>query len=783
MATQSSPRRRGSMRNKLIVAAMIAGTCTPAIAQADRTVLPAPTPPFNGTIVANALDSKPAPVHPVQAPAGAPNVFLFMSDDVGFAMSSAFGGPVPTPNMEKLAKAGQRYNRFHTTGICSPSRAALLTGRNHHNAGVGWLSDISTGYPGYGGRILPETATIAQVLHLNGYNTGMFGKHHNIPAEDRSAAGPYDSWPTGLGFEYFYGFPYGDVDQFSPTMYRGISRVDPDERKGKMVDQRLADDVISWVHNQKAGAPDKPFFAYLAPGSAHAPHQAPPEWIARFKGKYDMGWDKIREDILRRQIAQGIVPKGTKLTARPEGIPAWDSLTPEQKAFASRTMEVAAAQLAFQDAQLGRIIDELDRMGIRDNTFIAIINGDNGASGEAGPRGTINELRSMGRHDEREEWMHANFDNLGGPMTYQNYPVGWAWAMNTPLRWTKQFASMLGGVRNDMIVSWTGHVAKPGSVCGQFSHLIDLAPTILEAANLPAPKVVNGIQQKPMDGQSLLPSLAACQGDKPRTQYFEIGGKVGLYSDGWFLSGEDDRPSWENVGPGGPRPPVTWTLYDLTKDWAQATDVAAKNPQKMAEMKALWDQEAKRNNVYPQDYRFGPGRADIRSFMSAAKHYDLWGKDVSLPAMGKPLLFGRAFTLVADLKLDSAQASGAVVALGSRFGGWSLYLDKGRPAFTFARSTDPQEISSVVSTKTLPAGASKLTMRFASRGFMKDADVILSADGTEFARVNLPSSVLMPAGNGETLDVGKDIGVPVVEYATPHGMIEGDITHVSIDYD
>ena len=769
-------------RFRIACMALALSTSYQALAQ-DRSVLPISALPFDGVIGENALDSRPDSHRPVQAPAGAPNALLFMSDDVGFAMSSTFGGPVVTPNMERLAAMGQRYNRFHTTGICSPSRAALLTGRNHHNAGVGYLSDLPAGFPGYGGKMLPDTATIAQVLKLNGYNTAMFGKHHNVPTNERSDAGPFDAWPTSLGFEYFYGFPYGDADQYSPDLYRGTNRVDPDERKGEMLDQRLADDVIGWVHNQKAAAPDKPFFAYLAPGSTHAPHQAPASYIARFKGRFDGGWDKLREDTFRRQLAAGIIPKGTRLTPRPPEIPAWDSLTPGQKAFAARTMEVAAAQLTFQDEQLGRVLNELQRMGVLDNTLVAVIEGDNGASAEAGPRGTIDELRSMGRNDESESWLEANIDQLGGPMTYENYPAGFAWAMNTPLRWTKQFASMLGGIRNGMILSWKGHVTHPGSVCGAFSHLVDIAPTMLAAAQLPAPGNVNGVAQKPLDGESLLPNLTACNASHPRTQYFEIGGKVGLYHDGWFLSGDDGRVSWENLPPTGARPKVVWALYNLDKDFSQSTDLAAKEPAQLQAMMALWQQEATRNHVLPLDHRFGPGRAGPAAFAGGSKHFDFWGKDISLPAIGRPMLFGRSFTLDAQLALDKPDASGAVLALGSRFGGWSLYLDKGHPAFIFARSTDPNEISKVRSDKTLPAGATTLRMRFASQGFGKGVEVTLSSGSVELARLQLPTGVVMPAGGGETLDVGRDLGVPVTDYRTPHGVIEGDIPHVGVDFD
>lgn len=772
------------MTNRIRLAGVSAALLitTSALAQADRSVLPIPAAPFDGTMAEAIRDAKPATPRPLRAPQGAPNVLVLMSDDVGFAMSSAFGGPVPTPNYDRLAAQGQRYNRFHTTGVCSPSRAALLTGRNHHNAGTGYLSDLPANFPGYGGKILPETATMAQVLRLNGYNTAMFGKHHNVPGYERSQAGPFDSWPTGLGFEYWFGFMGGDTDQFSPNLYRGTDLVDADDGAGDMVDRRLASDVIRWVHNQKAAAPGKPFLVYWAPGSTHAPHQAPPEVIARFKGKFDSGWDRMREETFRRQLAMGIIPRGTKLTARPAGIPAWDSLTPAQKAFASGTMEVAAAQLAYQDEQFGRVIAELERMGIAQNTLISVIHGDNGASGEAGPQGTINELRSIQTHDENEAWMHANTGKLGTSATYQNYPVGWAWAMNTPLRWTKQMPSMLGGVRNGMIMAWPGRVAKPGSICSEFGHLVDIAPTVLEAATLPAPKAVYGVAQKPLDGQSLLPSLTACDAVKPRTQYFEIGGKMGLYSNGWFLSGDDGRPAWEMTE--GTERKVEWTLYDLSKDFSQSTDLSQKEPKRFTAMMALWQQEAARNNVFPIDYRRAMERADRAAMGAMRKRFDYWGKDVTMPAVGAaPYLAMRSFTLTADLVLDKADASGAVLAWGSKFGGWSLYLDRGKPAFAWAQSTDPAEMASVRAETPLPKGATTLKLRFVTSQTRKDAEVVISAGDVQLARGTLPSKGFTPSGNGETLDIGRDLGVTVIDYATPHGAIEGDVPHVSITFD
>lgn len=492
----------------------------------------------------------------------------------------------------------------------------------------------------------------------------------------------------------------------------------------------------------------------------------------------------MREESFRRQLKAGVIPKGTKLTPRPDAIVAWETLSPAQKAFAARSMEVAAAQLAYQDAQFGRVLNELERMGQMQNTLVSVIQGDNGASGEAGNQGTINELRSIQTHDESDKWLQANIERLGSPATYGNYPVGWAWAMNTPLRWTKQFGSMLDGIRNGMILSYPGRVAKPGATCATFSHLNDIVPTVLEAAKLPAPTSVLGVVQKPMDGQSLLSSLNSCDAAKPRTQYFEIGGKMGLYHNGWFLSGDDGRPAWMMASNPSEAPKISWTLYDLSKDFSQSTDVAGKYPEQLKMMRDLWQSEATRNNVFPLDSRRPTDRVDRSTLGKPRKHYDYWGKDVSIPASATaPFLAARNYTLEADLILEKAGASGAVVAWGSRFGGWSLYLDEGRPAFTWAKSTDPNEMAIVRSNTVLPVGPSKLRLRFTTAGPGKGAEVVLSADGKELARGTLPSNYLSPAGGGETLDIGRDIGVTVTDYKTPHGKIEGDISHVMIDFD
>lgn len=750
-----------------------------ASAQTPATVLPQPEPPFSGVIGETLATSEPAAELRVQAPAGAPNVFVFMGDDVGFSMSSTFGGPVATPNMDRLAAAGQRYNRFHTTAICSPTRAALLTGRNAHNAGMGMLADLPSGFPGYRGRIPASTATIAQVLRLNGYNTAMFGKHHNIPPGEASAAGPFDSWPTGLGFEYFFGIPQGESDQWSPVLYRGISQLPPVDGPATPMDRRLADDAIRWIHNQKAAAPDKPFFVYYAPGSTHAPHQAPADWIAKFAGRFDQGWDQVREETWRRQLALGIIPPGTKLTSRPDAIPAWSSLSPAKRAFAAKSMEVAAAMLAYQDAQLGRVLDELERMGQLDNTLVMVVQGDNGASGEGGVDGTTSEFAPVNGLVEDEAWLTANVDRLGGPGTYGNYPIGWAWAMNAPLRWTKQYASMLGGIRNGMIVSWAGHIRRPGSICAEFGHVVDIAPTVFQAAHVTAPEMVNGVKQKPLDGQSLLPSLTQCSPGKPRTQYFEMIGKAGLYKDGWFASNDDGRQPKDISPPAGPNPPDQWTLYNLDADFSQSVDVAAANPERLKAMVQAWRDEARRNDVFPVNHSMANGRGQPAS---GRARFDFWGKDVSIPAHPEGLMarnpFTGSFSVHAELNLASDHASGVVLALGSKFAGWSLYLDQGRPTFVYAPSMRPENVVKVVANRTLSRGPAQVDLTFTSDGMGKGAKVEIRSGDTVLASGRVSRTFLMPLGVGEMLDAGQDTGVAVTNYPRPHGALEGDVLHI-----
>ena len=474
----------------------------PAVAQE---VLPKPEQPFEGKIGRTVKDSTPDFPKGVTAPPNAPNVLLIITDDVGFGATSTFGGPIQTPNFQRLADSGLRYNMFHTTALCSPTRAALITGRNHHSVASGVITEFATGYPGYNSLVPKSAGSVAEVLRENGYNTSWFGKMHNVPDWMSSQAGPFDLWPSGLGFEYFYGFIGGDTDQWHPALFENTRPIEVEMEADAPLDKNLADKAIEWVQMQHALAPEKPWLLYYATGTAHAPHHAPKEWIAKYKGQFDQGWDKVREETLARQIKAGVVPEGTQLTKRPEQIPAWDTLSPDQKRLYARMMEVYAGALSYADDQIGRIIDALEDSGQLDNTLVIFIMGDNGASAEGTQQGTTNEVATAANGvKESQEFLLSMIDELGGPLTYNHYPVGWAHAMDSPMQWTKQVASHFGGTRNGMVISWPAGIKNTGGVRPQFSHVIDIVPTIYEAANITPPTMMDGVEQKPIEGVSLV---------------------------------------------------------------------------------------------------------------------------------------------------------------------------------------------------------------------------------------------------------------------------------------
>jgi len=758
-----------------------------AVARAQD-VLPRPPAPFSGTIGPTFEQSKQDWPRAVQAPKGAPNVVVILTDDVGFAATSAFGGPVPTPNLEKLAANGLKYTDFHTTALCSPTRAALLTGRNHHRVGFGSLEDTALGFPGYDAVIPRDAATIGEILKDNGYNTAFFGKNHNTPAWSATEAGPFDLWPTGWGFEYFYGFQGGDADQWAPRLFRNTSRA-PDLPAGELLDRALADDAIHYLHNQQAADPNKPFFLYYATGSGHAPHQAPPDWIARFKGQFDQGWDALRQQSFERQKKLGVIPADTVLTPRPDALPAWDSLTPDQKTVDARYMEVFAAMMAYQDAQIGRVLDEIQRMGKGDNTLVIFVVGDNGASGEGTPDGTVDEIGMLANGARSPaDYLVKHLDLMGGPKTYELYPSGWAWALNTPFQWMKQVASHLGGIRNGMVMSWPARIVAKGQVRTQFGSVIDIAPTILEAAGLTAPKIVNGVEQQPVQGTSLLYSAGdATAAERHTTQYFEMLGYRGIYHDGWLANTKVRRLPWMQGKPDGdPQTSYQWELYDLKHDFSQSHDLAAFDPAKLKSLQDLWLQEAKANQVLPLNDDFGVRRSIPKLIAYAPRQTDFtyWGKDISVAQGSAPNLALRSFTIEARIKPNGAKDTGVLVADGSGFGGWAFYLKDGVPVAYEAISQMPEDRFRVAGKAPLPKGASMVTFRFerdpqpATGGTMH-----IAVDGKEVGQGNIDRTINIPAGLGETFDVGSDTGATVSDEYPGAGAFPGEIETVKVRLD
>ena len=722
---------------------------------------------------------------PPRAPAGAPNVLLIMTDDAGFAASSTFGGLVPTPNLDALAAGGLRYNEFHTTAMCSPSRAALLTGRNHHAVGMGILIDLTTPEPGYNGRIPKSAGTIAEILKNNGYNTAFFGKHHDTPAAESSASGPFDRWPTNLGFEYFYGFIGAQTDQWHPGLVRGTTRITPPT--GEVLDKMLADDAVRWIHNQKAAAPDKPFFIYYAPASVHAPHQAPREWIDKFRGKFDQGWDKARDEAFARQKAMGIIPANTDLTPRPDIVPAWESLTPDQKRVAARLMEVYAGELAYQDHEFGEIIAELKRMGQFDNTLVIFIEGDNGASSEGGTFGTSNDTGTLVNHQEEPtSWLVANLDKFGGPDAHNHYPMGWAWAADTPFQWFKRFASHLGGIRNGMVLSWPSRIHGDGGVRSQFTHLIDVMPTILEATGVKSPAMIDGVPQQRIDGTSMSYTFDAANApERHRVQYFELLGNRSIYSDGWIASTTpplDALDTTVHVGHTDPKD-YKWELYNLHEDYSQAHDLAAKYPDRLKSLQALWMSEAKRNNVLPIDNTVSGERrfAEPNALLPARPRYVYWGKDVSVEQNASPPVMRHSFTLTADVDIPAAKATGVLVALGNQFDGWSFYLKDGRPVAYESFAQQPRYQYRIAGTDRIPAGAATISYQVSYRQPRgTGADVTIAVNGKNVASGFFPKTINM-TDITENFDVGHDSDATVSNEYPGDGLFPGTIKKLTVD--
>ena len=746
----------------------IPGVVNPA---GEREVLPKPESPFQGHIGRTVKDSTPDFPKGVEAPKGAPNVLLILTDDVGFGATSPFGGPVETPNFQRLADSGLRYNMFHTTALCSPSRAALITGRNHHSVASGVITEMATGYPGYNSLISKSTGCVGEVLRENGYSTSWYGKAHNVPDWMSSQAGPFDLWPAGLGFEYFYGFLGGDADQWHTPIFENTRPVEAEEQVhgSKHFDELMADKAISWMQMQHSLAPNKPWLLYYATGSAHAPHHAPKDWIARYKGKFDQGWDKVREETLARQIKLRVVPPSTQLTKRPEQIPAWDSLSPDQKRLYSHMMEVYAANLSHADHQIGRLLDAIEESGQTDNTLVIFIMGDNGASAEGSMQGTTNEVGTAGNGvPESLEYLLSMMDHLGGPLAYNHYPVGWAHAMDSPMQWTKQVASHFGGTRNGMVISWPSKIKDKGGIRPQFCHLIDVVPTIYEAADITPPDVMDGVEQKPLEGTSLVYTF-----DNPKaptrhtTQYFEMIGNRAIYKDGWMASTTPLRLPWVTIGSKVSPGDFKWELYNINEDFSQAKNLAEKNPGKLKELQDAFDVEAKKYNVYPLDSsaaeRVNPA---IRPSLTRGRsEFTYYPGMIRIPEGSAPDFKNKSWTIAAEVALPEKGASGVLATIGGRFGGWALLIQDSKPQFVYALSNQPEHKFHIAADNAIPAGnhVVRFAFRYDGGGYGKGATGVLFLDEKQVAEGRIPRTIPFRFSLDETFDIGEDTGTPVVE--------------------
>jgi len=751
-----------------VLLAALAAYPGPGISQTVRETLPIPDPPFKGKIGLRVSDStKDFPSEP-KAPDGAPNVLLILTDDVGFGATSTFGGPIPTPTFDRLAEMGIRYTNFHTTALCSPTRAALLTGRNHHSVATGGIMEIGVGYPGYNTLIPQSKRGLGDILKLNGYNTSWYGKNHNVPDWHTSQAGPFTLWPIGLGFEYFYGFIGGDTSQWAPAIVENTRPIEPPhDQPDYNFDRDMADKAISWIRMQKAVAPNKPFFAYYATGTAHAPHHAPKEWIAKFKGRFDHGWDKQREMTFARQKQMGIIPANTKLTVRSPGIDAWDSLKADEKKVFARMMEVYAGALAHADHQIGRVIEAVEALGELENTLVIYIQGDNGASAEGSRQGLLNEMTFFNAIPEPFEEVLRRMDELGGPMTFNHYPIGWAHAMDTPFQWTKQVASHFGGTRNGMVMAWPKRIKARGEIRSQFHHVIDILPTILEAIGLPAPLRVYGVEQEPIEGVSMVYTWDAAKAPSRRTtQYFEMFANRAIYQDGWVAATTPTTPPWVSVAEAvDPIDGYKWELYNVAEDFSQATNLAASNPEKLRELQRAFYIEAVKHNVLPLD-NTKVERLDVAnrpSNIRGVKAFTYYDGMIRIPEGSAPDLKNKSFGISAVVDIPQGGAEGVLMTQGGRFAGVGLYVLEGRPVFHY--NLAGVERYTVAGKEALPPGRHVVTLDFNydGGGVGKGGQATLTVDGKTVASGKIPKTIAFRMSLDETLDIGEDTGTPISE--------------------
>ncbi|MFB7375232.1 arylsulfatase [Streptomyces sp. NPDC056222] len=762
------------------------------MSEIHRQILPIPDVTRPGPITYDAKDpgTSFAPIRPLLPPDGAPNIMLIMLDDVGYGAPSVFGGPCRTPAFERLAEGGLRFTRFHTTALCSPTRQALLTGRNHHSVGMGGITEIATSAPGYNS-IRPNTkAPVAEILRLNGYSTAQFGKCHEVPVWQTSPAGPFDAWPTGGGgFEHFYGFVGGETNQYDPALYDGTSPIDPPKtaEEGYHLTEDLADQAIAWVRQQKTLMPDRPFFCYFVPGATHAPHHVPVEWSDRYRGRFDQGWDAIREETLARQKELGVVPPNAELTARHAEIPAWDEIEPALKPVLARQMEVYAGMLEHTDHHVGRLLAALEELGIFDETLVYVITGDNGASAEGGLHGSFNELLTFNGMAaiETPEFMASRIDKFGTPEAFNHYAVGWAHAMDTPYQWTKQVASHWGGTRNGTIVRWPSRIRSAGEVRSQFCHVVDVGPTILEAAGIPEPTTVNGVQQSPMEGISMLYTFDDADApERHDQQYFEMFGNRGIYHKGWSAVTKHRTP-WVIGGQTVAFDDDVWELYDGSTDPTQAHDLAAEMPDKLHELQRLWLIEAARFNVLPLDDRTAERfNAEIagRPELIKTETQLLYGGMGRLSESSLVNVKNKSFSITAEIASTNGPVSGVILAQGGSFGGWSLYARQGRAKFAY--NLCAMETAEIEAVRPVPSGEHQVRMEFDydGGGLGKGGTVSLFYDGDKVGEGHIEHTVPFIFSADETADIGQDSGTPVTpDYESANGAFTGDIHWVQVD--
>ena len=756
----------------------------------DGKQLPAPDPPFGGVIKDDALQSKAWWAPRIVPPKGAPNILLIMTDDSGFAVPSTYGGVIPMPAMDRVAKAGLRYTQIYSTALCSPTRAALITGRNHHSAGFGVISEQATGFPGYNSIIAKDKATIGRILLDNGYSTSWFGKDHNTPAFEASAIGPFDQWPTGMGFEYFYGFVGGDANQWEPNLFRNTTQIYPfDGKPGWNLVTGMADDAIDWMNRLNQVDPSKPFFCYYVPGATHAPHHPTKEWVDKIHNMhlFDDGWNKLRETLFANQKRMGIIPQDAKLSPWPkEMLKEWDQCTPEEKKLFIRQVEVFAAYAAYNDHEIGRVIQAVEDMDKLDNTLIIYINGDNGTSAEGGLFGTPNEVAFFNGVAvpvaDQMKW----YDVWGTEQTYNHMSAHWSWAFDTPFSWFKQIASHLGGVRQGMVISWPGHIKGVGGVRNQFTHVIDIVPTILEACGIPAPEYVDGIKQSPIEGTSFAYTFDAANANAPsrhKTQYFEMMGDHSIYQDGWLLSTKVIRPPWEAFSAANPDPVnnVTWELYNLNNDFSQVDDIAAQNPGKVEELKKLFLSEAKKYQVLPLDASVAARLVAPRPNITAGRTEFVYTHPMTgLPQGDSPSILNSSYTITADIEVPEGGAEGMILTSGGRFAGYGFYLLKGKPAFLWnlidlkrVKWESPDALTPGKHTvefdfKYDGLGVGTLAFNNLS-GLGRSGTGTLKVDGKAVQTTTMPHTLPMILQWDESFDIGSDTltGVNDADYKPP----------------